>query len=107
MGMTDDRRNSHSGWVASVGASGEAVVDAEEERRQDDPKELVPVEEREAENDGRVPGVELGKAEGEVGQHQEQPAGTEVARGRGGSCLQWLRAGIISKFFVHVFWRGL
>ena len=81
--LRDDNQkgNGNSGRVASVGASGEAVVDAEEERRQDDPEELVPVEEREAENDGRVPGVELGKAEGEVGQHQEQPAGAEVAAG--------------------------
>ena len=48
------------------------VNDVQKQRREWDPGELIPVEEREAEEGGRGAGVERGEAEAEVGQGEEQ-----------------------------------
>ena len=70
------------------------VDDADDERGEDDPRELVPVEEWEAEQGGVHAVVEAGKGEREVRQDEEQCPGVEAAAlGCGGSCHRLRRAG--------------
>ena len=62
------------------------VDEAEEERGEDDPEELVPVEEGKSEERGRVAGVEAGEEQSEVGEKEErQPSRSTSAGGRLGS----------------------
>lgn len=49
-----------------------AVDEAHQERGEDDPGELVPVEEREAEERGGGAGVERGEEKAEVGQQKKE-----------------------------------
>ena len=59
-----------------------AVDDGHEQGCEEDPGELVPVEEGKAEERGGVPGVEPREAEAEVGQDEEElPASSDAAGG--------------------------
>jgi hypothetical protein len=58
-----------------------AVGDPDEAGRDEDPSELVPVEEGESAEGGRGAGVERGEAEAEVGQDEEPaPASAVLSR---------------------------
>lgn len=85
------RAQSHWTLDSSEGCAGLArlelaVDEIEQKRRQQNPRELVPVEERKAEERGRSAGIELRKAESEVGERQQygNPPGGAFSLLRGG-----------------------